>query len=95
MTDTEPQTPADDVESGNYVEPVDLGKDSDDDVIVGPDPEEEKGDFTTSTDYGDGQTTPPNVEREDGAYTETQSNDDRASGEPGEYTDRDDPGRLR
>lgn len=94
MTDTDPQTPADDVESGNYVHPVDLGKDSDDDVIVGPDPEEEKGDFTTSTDFGDGQTTPPNVLREDGDFTQTEANENDATHEGG-YTDRDETDTAR
>lgn len=87
MTDSDRTDPLPDSgEAGNFVEPVDLGGDPDV-VVEGTDPAVDKGDFTTSTDFGDGQTTPPNVTREDGDYTTSQSHDNDAV-DDGEYTDR-------
>ena len=73
-------------EAGNYVEPVDSA--TGDGQEVGTDSATDKGDFTTSTDLGDGARARPNVDRTDGEYTTSQSNTDDGGGEGG-YTDRD------
>ncbi len=89
MTDSDrTESVPDSGEAGNFVDPVE--REGDPDVLVeGTDPAVDKGDFTTSTDFGAGQTTVPNVSREDGDYTTSQSHDNDSVVDEGEYTDKD------
>lgn len=79
--------PADtDAEAADYVHAVDRGVGTDEELTDGAD----KGDFTTSSDHGDGAKAAPNALREAGDYVSSPENDD---GKAGEYVDPVDHGR--
>lgn len=63
-------------EAADFVHPVDHGAGTDEELIDG----ENKGDFTTSTDHGDGHLAPPNALREDGDFVSGSSDNEGLQG---------------
>jgi len=78
-----------DGEAADYVAPVDHGHGREEELTDGSD----KGSFTTSTDFGDGEHDAPNALREPGDYV---SDSDDALRPDGEYVDDEErPKRVR